>query len=299
MRAGGTIRGLTVAVLGAVSLVVASGAAAGSAPPPARIVSLNPCLDTILVHVADRGQIAALSHYAREPGGSTISGVARTLPFTYETAEEVIARKPDLVLTSQHSQPGTRAALARLGIRTALFKVPETLAESIDQVRDVAAAVGHPARGEALARRIEAAMAAARQQARGVPPIPTVVFQPGGFSPGKGSLPDALLALAGFDNVAARYGVAHWGVIPLERLVADPPRLVLAGGGTLGEPFQRTGLLAHPVLDRLAGRLTIAPYPAPLFYCGGPAILPALAYLQQARREVAGVAATSIKGSAR
>lgn len=288
------MRRLLVALLpGAVLLASASGAVAGTATPPARVVSLNPCLDTILVHVADRGQIAALSHYARQPGGSTISGIARSLPFTYETAEEVIARKPDLVLTSQHSQPGTRAALARLGIRTALFKVPETLAESIGQVREVAAAVGHPARGEALARRIEAAIAAARHQTRGVPPISTVVFQPGGFSPGKGSLPDALLTLAGFDNVAARYGVEYWGIIPLERLVADPPRLVLAGGGVMGEPFRRTGLLAHPVLDRLADRLTIAPYPAPLFYCGGPAILPALAYLQQARREVAGVTATT------
>ncbi|KAK0340115.1 hypothetical protein LTR94_031828, partial [Friedmanniomyces endolithicus] len=96
-------------VAGAGAMLVAGPAAADAALR--RVVSLNACLDAILVHVADRGQIVALSHYAREPVGSTISEVAKTLPFTWETAEEVIALRPDLVLTSRHSALATRNAL--------------------------------------------------------------------------------------------------------------------------------------------------------------------------------------------
>ena len=100
-------------------LAVGLGAAAPG--EPRRVVSLNPCLDTMLAHLADRRQIAALSHYARQPQGSTIAQIARTLPFTYESAEEVVALRPDLVLTARHSSPATRAALSRLQIRTELF----------------------------------------------------------------------------------------------------------------------------------------------------------------------------------
>ncbi|HUH09083.1 MAG TPA: ABC transporter substrate-binding protein, partial [Brevundimonas sp.] len=55
------------ALAGAAAALIAGPAVASAAPR--RVVSLNACLDAILVHVADRGQIAALSHYAREPVG--------------------------------------------------------------------------------------------------------------------------------------------------------------------------------------------------------------------------------------
>ncbi|MBI1186619.1 MAG: ABC transporter substrate-binding protein, partial [Alphaproteobacteria bacterium] len=88
-----------------------AGAAAGACLPggdaPRRVVSLNPCLDVILVHIADRTQIAALSHYARDASSSTIADIARTLPFTYESAEEILSLDPDLVLASTHSALAT------------------------------------------------------------------------------------------------------------------------------------------------------------------------------------------------
>ena len=56
-------------VLASGAVVGLGGAAAGD---PHRIVSLNPCLDVILVHVADRAQIAAISHYSHEPSSSSI-----------------------------------------------------------------------------------------------------------------------------------------------------------------------------------------------------------------------------------
>ena len=49
----------------AAGLGLGSARAAPAASPqaePRRIVSLNPCLDVILAHVADRSRIAALSH---------------------------------------------------------------------------------------------------------------------------------------------------------------------------------------------------------------------------------------------
>src|SRR4051794_24237649 len=54
-RAAGLVAGLAAMVIH------------GSAwAAPQRVVSLSPCLDVILVNVADRDQIAALSHFSRE-----------------------------------------------------------------------------------------------------------------------------------------------------------------------------------------------------------------------------------------
>jgi iron complex transport system substrate-binding protein len=73
--------GAGLAALLAATLVLGSAQAMPRTPTaPRRIVSLNPCLDAILLDVADPGQITALSHYSREPTQSVIWKQARQHP---------------------------------------------------------------------------------------------------------------------------------------------------------------------------------------------------------------------------
>ena len=96
---------------------LAAAAGLGAAPSaPRRIVSLHPCLAALLVHLADRRQVAGISRLSRDPQGSTIAGIAATLPVAGETAEEVLLLRPDLVLASTHTALATRRALQRLGV---------------------------------------------------------------------------------------------------------------------------------------------------------------------------------------
>lgn len=269
------------ALVGAGAVLIAAPAVAK--PVPRRVVSLNACLDAILVHVADRGQIAALSHYAREPVGSTISEVAKTLPFTWETAEEVIALRPDLVLTSRHSALATRNALGRMNIPTALFAVPDSVAASLDQVREVARLVGRPARGEALIARIETAIAASAPPL-GARPLKALIYQPNGFAAGRGTLMDEMMTRAGFENVAGRYGLGKWGNVPVERLLADPPQVLLSGVPVQGSRTWADRVMRHPALASLSGRMVQAQLEEKLLYCGGPVLIQTAAALAEARR---------------
>lgn len=270
-------------------LAMAAGCSVAPAKPasppsgrPQRIVSLNPCLDVILVRVADRAQIGALSHYAREDYGSTIADLARTLPFTYETAEEVLALRPDLVLTGRHSSLATRNALDRLGIRTSLFGVPDTVAESLEQVREIARQAGHPERGEAVVARIEAALVAAAPSP-GTKPVSALVFQPGGFASGPGTLMDEMMMRAGLRNAAERYGLRRTGNVPLERVIADPPEILLSGEPYPGAPSWAERVMEHPALDRVAGDMQHAVFPERLLFCGGPVLIQTAAALKRAR----------------
>ncbi len=260
---------------------LAVGAYAPARGEGLRVLSLNPCLDVILVHVADRDQIAALSHYARDPDTSTIAEIARTYPVTFESAEEVMAFAPQMVLASRHSALATLNILRRVEIQTELFDEPLTIAESIAQVRRVAELVGHRERGEELVARIEAAIATVTPLDN-ASPVPAAIFQRNGFSPGTGTLLDELLGRAGFINVAARYG-ATWGNIPLEELIAGPPAVLLAGEIRPNMPTWADRVLRHPALRRLEGRMTRATFPDRLLYCSGPVLIEAAAALGEAR----------------
>lgn len=257
------------------------------AAAPRRVVSLNSCLDVQLVNLADRGQIAALSHYARETQGSTIPELALTFPFTWETAEEVLALRPDLVLTSEHSSLATRNALARLNVRVERFKVPSSVAESHQQVARMAGLVGRPERGVQLSHRINAAIAAATPRP-GSRRLKALIYQPNGFAAGRGTLMDEMMTRAGFDNVAARYGLDKWGNVSLERLLADPPEVLLAGTPSPGALTWADRVMTHPALTSIAGRMTSATLPEKLLYCGGPVLIQTAATLAAARRKVLG-----------
>ena len=267
------------------SLGLALGNAAQAAPM--RIVSLNPCLDTTLVAVADRTQIAALSHYARDPYGSNIAEIAATLPITYETAEEVIALGPDLVLASRHSAPATRNALRRLGIEVSLYDVPNAISQSIAQVRQMAKAVGHEDRGEAVIADIEVALAAAKAP-DGAPPIPALILQPNGFTIGAGTLSSEMMKHTGFVNTAERYGIGSAGNIQLERLIADPPQVLFAGVPWPNAPGWAERVLHHPAVSTLTEHIQRTELPERLMYCGGPVLIGLAKTFAAARGEFKG-----------
>ena len=269
------------------SLGLALIASTAQAAPPRRIVSLNPCLDAILLDVADPSQIAALSRYSRNPAESWVAARARRFPHTGGSAEEVAVLRPDLVLIGGMGALQLMSVLPRLNIASASFTVPETVAESLAQVRRVATLAGHPDRAEALVARIQAALAAAAPRP-GEPRLAALIYESDGMVSGPHTLIDELMARAGFTNVAARYGANHTVDVPLERLLADPPQVLLSGSLAPGEPSWGDRVLSHPALKRLSPRMKTESFPQTLLFCAGPVLIPAAAALAQARRDADG-----------
>ena len=252
--------------------------AACSSPPAGGggIVSVNPCADALLVRLVAPERIAAISHYSQDAGAtSTPLAVANRFRATAGTAEEVIALRPSLVLASTFTPPATREAYERAGLRVVFLDSPSTVEASMAQVRQVAAAVGEGERGEAMADEIATAFAPPRPSPGWARDQPTaLLFISGDLANGSGTLLDDLLRRAGFRNAAADYGLAYTGRIPLERLVARPPAVVIAP-----DSHGRTSALRR----RLLPNIPQATFPRQLINCGGPAIVPALARLRAIR----------------
>lgn len=260
----------------------------GKATPGSRavahptIVSLNPCTDAILAEVADPAQILAISHYSKDPRSASMDArLASALPATRGTVEEVLALKPDLVLGSTFIDPATASAYQRLGLRLETLGMASTIEASRDQIRQIAALSGHPDRGEALIARIDSALAAAAPPA-GARPIETVVWQSGGMVPGDGTLIADLLRSTGYTNFAAARGLGQADLLPLEKMLADPPQLILVAGQTAETGKGDDRVLSHPALQALnkTRRATLNPK---LLYCGGPTLIAAAQRLAEVR----------------
>lgn len=270
------------------AFLIACGAVlAGCTPAPrggGGIVSTNPCADAMLVGLVPHDRIASISHYSQDPGATSIPlDLANRFRSTRGTAEEVVAMRPDLVIASSFTPPATRAAYARAGLKTLYLDSPVTIDASKAQVTALAAALGAVDKGRAMNARIDHAVAAA---AGNGPPVPALVWIGGNLVSGEGNLLDEMLRRAGFANQAAHYGLQFTGYLPAERIVADPPRVMLVPDGEGRDAASRAAELRRRVLAHVPGRVTQAAFPRNLVNCGGPVIARAMTRLAEIRREV-------------
>ncbi len=245
---------------------------------------MNPCVDAVLKEVATPDQIASISHYSHDPRATSVPlDWALRYPSNGGNAEDVIAVKPDLVIAGPHVAVQTIAALKRLGIPIMQVTVPESMTENKAQIAAISARIGREVAGAKLNRRIDSAVQSATWAGK---PVPALIWQGSGLVPGKGTLADSLLGIAGFRNISPDIGLRQWDILPLEGLLSHPPAVLMSGEANMGAGnADANRMLSHPVLKRVRHKIRIADYPSNLLHCGGPVIIRAVGRLAQIRRE--------------
>jgi iron complex transport system substrate-binding protein len=243
------------------------------------IVSTNPCADAMLVELAPWDRINAISHYSKQREETSIPlDVAKNFDATSGTAEEVIARRPDLVVTSSFTPIATRKAYARAGLHVLMLDSPTSVADSERQVMQLADALRLHARGIAMVRRIEIALAKAKPAPGDTARPSALLYLSGNLASGGGTLLDELLRRTGFRDAAADYGLHHTGNLPLEAIIERPPDVIL-----MPSLEDRPSALRADVLQY---RTRLALFPRRLENCGGPVIGEAATTLASIRRQI-------------
>ena len=270
-------------------LLVLSGvwcllATAAHAAPPQRIVSLNLCVDQILVDLVPATRIAAVTHLASDPAVSAAAQKFTDIPSTHGAAEDVLARNPDLVIAGLFTTPATIDLLRRLGRRVVVVPLPETVAGVRELIGALAAAVEAPEAGQSLIAAMDARIAASRP--RGDQRPSALVYQINNYVTGRGSLLDEALSRAGFRNAGRDVTTFSNGKTTLESIVASPPD-VLVLATEPGDYATAVGdNLRHPALAQLRGRLPNLVLPWPLWLCGTHHIATAIEQLAKARGSI-------------
>jgi iron complex transport system substrate-binding protein len=188
---------------------------------------------------------------------------ARRLPWVPADAEAVLQLRPDLVLAGHFAARNTAFVLEQLGVRMVF----------LDEVRDFAAIRAETRRMGALLDAGAAAEAWIGEMDRALPRhAPTgkraIMWEARGWTSGPGSLGDAVLRAAGYDNAGTG------GQMGLERLLAAPPDLLVVEQAPRF-PSLATDLVRHPSLADIPRKSL----PPALLICGTPDTARAVALL--------------------
>ena len=267
-------------------LAVALLCAAPVSAAPLRIASLSLCADQYLLALADRSQIVALNRFSHDPAMSWGVAKARSLPGIRGSAEEMLTLRPDLVFTSGFGTPAALAVLKSRNVKVIDLSWDDRF-ESIERTtRQVAAAIGHPKRGEAL-------IASMRARIRALGPMPghgrvAAYYQRRGYLTGQGTLIDEMLRRVGLVNLATKLDRPMLSYLSIEQMaVARPDFLIVDHGGKVRD--KGTELLEHPLLARIIPAQRRINIPEALTTCGGPSYPDAIEALVAGIRQADGV----------
>ncbi|TGY90597.1 ABC transporter substrate-binding protein [Marinicauda algicola] len=253
MKAGALLLGVAAAL---------AVAAPGHGQERPTIVSLDYCADQYVLGLADRAQILALSPDA-DADFSALREAAAGLPQVHSTAEDVLALQPDLVVRSYGGDARALALFERAGIAVHQIGYTSGFDDIARVVEETAAALGRPGAGEALVAAMRDTLQAAGRGA----PVEALYITPGGATAGAGTTIDALLRAAGFENAAGdRPG---WREMPMERLLLDPPDLIVTGFfDTKATKLDHWSAARHPVLQETFETIPTVHLQGALLTCG-------------------------------
>jgi iron complex transport system substrate-binding protein len=235
---------------------------------PRRIVSLNMCVDELVLRLAEPQNIASVTWLSRDPKNSNVAELGAGTVVNHGLAEEIIPLNPDLVIAGIYTARPAVAMLKRVGIPVLEVGIPKNLDDVRAQIREIAALIGERDRGESVIAAMDRRLAAL--------PHPSPSDRPRAV---------VLMTRAGLTNVAAELGIDSYGQIPLEAVAANAVDILIVSASRDGPPALATEILRHPVLAALSDRTRVVVMPGRLWNCGGPAVVEAIERLMQVAGE--------------
>lgn len=244
-----------------------------------KVMSINACADQLLLTLANKDQIASLSYYSKDAASSPFAHIAKDFPTNHMSAEEIVKIRPDILFAGTFEADAIRRAAKALDLEIINFGVPADIKGAQDLITKAGAALKQPARAQALNNEISVATAQSKMA-----PIKTLIYYQGGFSAGPNTLVDELMTRAGLYNMARDYGVGNWGHVDIERIIANPPQIIIISDALMNGIFPST-LSRNNALKGAKLKIKFAHIPNKYSYCGG-AVIPKLSNeLSRIRRE--------------
>jgi len=246
------------------ALVLGVAVADPAAALEPRVVSLDYCADQYVLGLADPDHVLAVSDHA-DDRHSYLRAQARGVPQIHDDAEDVLALHPDLIVRGYDAGGRAAAYFERLGLKTHELGFASDFDDVEAMIRRTAAALGRVETGEVRISHMRTQLARAADGPR----LKALYMTPSGLTTGSGTLMDAFMRAAGFDNVIAEEGGSGWVSLPLEQLHQQHPDVILAAffdGETA--PIDSWSASRHSVFRRMMETTPVIYLDAAALSCG-------------------------------
>jgi len=225
-------------------LLLGLGSILRGAPSAERVVSQTVGTDELLLAVAEPGQIAALSHLARDPEYSAVADEASGFPQLQLNgdAESVLKFQPTLVLCADYSRPELVAQLRRAGVQVLIFDHYATIEDAYANLRVLGRVLGDGERAEKVIAGCQRRVAALERRLKGLAPAGVIAPSTYGLIPGANTTFQDLCDHSGAENLATTLGhLVGNAPQPSEDMLVWPiDFVVVSGKGVAGAlaPFR-------------------------------------------------------------
>ncbi len=252
---------------------------------PKRIASINLCTDQLLFEIAEPNKIISITYLSLDPEISNHPKRAKKYRVNHGLAEEIVHLNPDLILAGKYSSLSATKILKTLGFEVAVFEPAVSIDGIYKNIERLSNLIGRPNIGKKVIQKIKKKFKPDRLEKQGKKPT-AVIFKARGFTLGKNSLANEVVLYSGLINIARDQIRGSFDYMPLERLIALNPDLIITDAFNENSPSLSQNLLRHPALGKMSqiksreNYPNVAVIPARYWNCGNSSITHALAQLK-------------------
>lgn len=259
------------------------------------VLSINLCVDQMVMLLADPAQISALSRLSREEAGSYFHAKAQGFAQAEPQAEDILPRAPDVVVTGPYNSRYTLSLLDEIGVSVETIQIADSVESMLDNIRRMGQILHQQARAESVIAELQQQLSQLDEQvdeldelmlARGIAAPRAAVYDANGYTVGPQSLRGEAMERAGWHNVAVDKEIESYGVLALEDMIHLAPEALIESPYSKGTYSRGQMLAEHPALRQAGLDPMIISLPSNETICAGPWLVDVIRQLVDARKQL-------------
>lgn len=184
----------------------------------------------MLISMADKSQIAAMTYYVDDPGVSNVIDAARGLGQRVDfNAEKILDLQPDLVLADAWSDANIIKQLRDSNINVFVLKTPSNIDQEKEMIKLLGSITGNAGKAEELINWMEQKLAYVSDRLSGLKEeekLTIIDYSEMGSTSGKDTNFDDIVKRAGLINPVAKAGLTGWPQLSKEMIVKYNPDII-------------------------------------------------------------------------
>ena len=248
---------------------------------PQRVISINVCLDPLLLKLVEPERINSLYYLSANPQFSPFAEQANKFYLNHGLAEDIVPRNPDLVVAGEYTSLDLKTLLKNLGFRVETLALPRTLSDISAHIRKFGQLTNSEIAAEKMAQALEQKLLQLDASQKNTKPVPAFWYSSNGVVIGSDTLENELMTRAGFHNLALDKHIVGFAQIELEELILAQPKVLIVDASDVQAFSLAQEYVNHPALR--ANKMRIIRLPTTLS-CIAPVAAEAIENLMQQRQ---------------